>query len=207
MNQGFFQKYPSLRENEASITAALDILGACFQNKGVLLAAGNGGSCADADHIAGELIKGFLLPRRLPAGKPFPGLEPRENDLMYAHLQQGLPVIPLAAFSAFMTAYINDEDAALVYAQLIHVFGKEGDVFLGISTSGNSSNILYAAAAAKAKGLRVLALTGRSGGRLAGLADVSICVPADTTPDIQELHLPVYHYLCAALELRFFGKL
>lgn len=193
---------------DQEINQALDIIEASFRSSGKLLVAGNGGSAADADHIAGELLKGFLLSRRIPMGQrlKFTSLSAEETQEVYANLQQGLPVIPLGSFTAFMTAYINDENPNLIYAQLIEALGSPNDVFLGISTSGNSKNIIYGAALAKAKGLKVIALTGRTGGRLAEIADLTLKVPADRTPDIQELHLPLYHKICVSLEQRFFGR-
>ncbi|MGL5722544.1 MAG: D-sedoheptulose-7-phosphate isomerase [Brevinema sp.] len=205
MNYQLFERYPDLQAISSNINVVLSKLEASFQKGGILLAAGNGGSCADADHLAGELLKGFMLPRRISTIIESKNLSPQENAQINASLQRGLPVIPLSSFPSFATAYGNDENPHLSFAQLVYVFGRPQDVFLGISTSGNSKNILYAAAVAKEKGMTVVGLTGRSGGRLANIADECICVPATSTPDVQELHLPIYHYLCAALEDRFFG--
>ncbi|MGL4676300.1 MAG: D-sedoheptulose-7-phosphate isomerase [Brevinema sp.] len=201
-----FTRYPNLKKLQPIIDTILSMLENSFRGEGKLLIAGNGGSCADADHIAGELLKGFMLPRRISAGTFNSDLlSVEENRNLNTYLQKGLPVIPLTSFPSFTTAYGNDENPYLIYAQLVYVLGQMGDVFLGISTSGNSKNILYAATVAKERGMKALGLTGRSGGRLVEIADYCICVPADLTSDIQELHLPIYHYLCTTLEKRFFG--
>lgn len=171
----------------------------CFENGGKLLLCGNGGSSADCAHIAGELLKGFLKKRPVPAvlAAAVPGA---------GALQCGLPAIDLTAQTAAMTAILNDLGAEAVFAQQVLAYGRPGDVLLGISTSGSAADVLLAARVAKAQGLRVLALTGRSGGALAGLADVLLNVGADSTPRVQELHLPLYHALCAAVEAHFFAE-
>ncbi|HIT41890.1 MAG TPA: SIS domain-containing protein, partial [Candidatus Caccovicinus merdipullorum] len=168
---------------------------------------GNGGSSADSEHIVGELMKGFCKKRQVPeafAGKLMEADKERGKYLA-EKLQQGLPAIALTGHTALSTAYLNDVDGLLTIAQQLYGYGKKGDVFLGISTSGNSENILYAAAAARAMEIPVIALTGKDGGRLAEAADVAIIVPEQETYRIQELHLPVYHALCLMLEERFFG--
>lgn len=185
---------PELAACREDLVAAARLLGDCCAADGQVLLAGNGGSAADAEHWAGELLKGFerrRQPRFLYRDDP-PGL------------QDGLRVLPLTGFPAFATAMANDVAAELVFAQLVHVLGRRGDVFIGISTSGTSSNVCQAATVARRRGLRVCALTGADGGRLAALADVAIRVPATRTCEVQELHLPVYHCLCLLLEDRFF---
>ena len=208
--ENLIQRYPRLSVCRGEIERAFETLKDCFEAGNKLLIAGNGGSCADAEHIAGELMKGFLLKRvckaefaeKLIACDPVRGRELKEK------LQEGLPTIVLSGHPALSTAYVNDvEDGAkYVYAQQVHVFGKAGDVFWGISTSGNAENVLHAAVTARAKGMKVITLTGESGGKLKSLADVCIKVPETETYRVQELHLPVYHCLCLMLETHFFAE-
>jgi D-sedoheptulose 7-phosphate isomerase len=178
---------------------------ACCQslrNGGKLLLAGNGGSAADADHWTGELLKGFCSKRPLSA----PEKESLPAELR-DKLQGGIPAIPLTGFTALATAFNNDVDPTLTFAQLVWALGKPGDVFIGISTSGNAANIGAAMTAAKAKGLVRVGLTGKTGGKLLPLTDLCIRVPATETYRIQELHLPVYHCLSLMLEDEFFPAL
>lgn len=192
-------RYPSLWECKNEILEAEKALISLYENKGKLLLCGNGGSCADSEHITGELMKGFLKMRPLsPERKE--GLEPEIAD----KLQEGLPAIPLTAFSALNTAFCNDVEPSLVFAQPLWVLGNEGDMLMAISTSGNSKNVVAAAKVAKAKGMKVIALTGKKGGALKELADVTIAVPETETFKVQELHLPTYHYLCAKVEAHFY---
>ena len=189
------------------LRAAFDLLAAGFAGGGKLLVCGNGGSAADAEHIVGELMKGFLLRRPLDAGR-LAALErtvPGDWRAFAASLQLALPAIALTGHPSLTTAFANDVAADMVFAQQVLGYGKEGDVFLGISTSGSSRNVLNAALAAKAFGLRVVGLTGRSGGALAGLADVCIRAPERETYLVQEAHESLYHALCAALEEESFG--
>ena len=168
---------------------------------------GNGGSCADCEHIVGELMKGFWLKRPLPENvrarvrAATDGLLPGAAD----RFQRGLPAIALTGHASLSTAVQNDLDPSLAAAQQVMGYGRPGDVIIGISTSGNAPNVALAISAAKALGLNALGLAGRKGGRLRTLCDCAICVPADATADVQELHLPVYHTLCAMLEEAFFG--
>ena len=207
------QNHPSLSVCRASIEAARDLLIRTYRKGGKLLLCGNGGSCADCDHIAGELLKGFLAHRplseedcialadTLPEGEADPDLY-----LLAGQLQGGLPAISLPAQTAAVTAVCNDTDPALIFAQLTWALGQTGDTLICLSTSGNSRNVVLAAKAAKAKGLNVLALTGEADSALSALADVTVQVPARDTYRVQEYHLPVYHYLCAAVEASFFGE-
>ena len=206
------QNHPALTVCRDSIQAARDLLLATYQRGGKLLLCGNGGSCADCDHIAGELLKGFLSHRplseedcialadTLPEGEADPDLY-----LLAGQLQGGLPAISLPAQTAAVTAVSNDTDPALIFAQLVWALGQAGDTLLCLSTSGGSRNVVLAAKAAKAKGMAVLALTGEADSALSALADVTIKAPATDTYRVQEYHLPVYHYLCAAVEEAFFG--
>ena len=202
-------RYPALAPIRGDIEAGFRLLADAYRAGGKLLVAGNGGSCADADHIVGELMKGFVLPR--PVAPDFAArlraLDPALGDVLASRLQEGLPAVALTQHPALTTAYMNDTEggATLVFAQQAYVLGRAGDVLLAISTSGNSENVLAAALVARARGMRVLALVGQGGGKLAGMADVAIRVPADETYKIQEYHLPVYHTLCLMLEKEFFG--
>lgn len=166
---------------------------------GKLLLCGNGGSGADAEHWAGELLKGFLSKRPL-------GCEERERlgEQLASNLQGGIPAIPLTGFLSLSTAWQNDCDPAYIYAQLVYALGKPGDLLVGISTSGNAVNVGHALEVASRIGLRTVALTGAGGGRAAALAQVTIKVPAQEVHLIQELHLPVYHTLCLMLEEEFY---
>ena len=177
-----------------------------YKNGNKLLVAGNGGSAADAEHIVGELMKGFVKPRKL--GNEYKRALENVNEelgkVLGEALQGALPTIALDGHPALTTAYMNDCEPLLCFAQQVNGYGIAGDVFLGISTSGNSKNILYAATVAKAKGLKVIGLTGEKESNLSAMADVCIRVPRKETFMIQELHLPVYHCLCLMLEETFF---
>lgn len=222
-------RYPVLQEQKEAIWKMFQIMAECFANHGKLLLAGNGGSAADADHIVGELMKGFAKQRKLKMDT-----EPETDSIeemgivkgvdslteMYVRLEEmevgagkkiveklqgALPAIALTGHTALTTAYANDVDPLYGFAQQVHGYGKKGDVFLGISTSGNSQNVLYACMVAKAEGMKVVGMTGKNGGRLKELCDVVIMVPADEAYLVQELHLPVYHCLCLMLEEHFFS--
>ena len=201
------ERYPALKIVESDIAAAYQILEDSYRNGGKLLVAGNGGSAADAEHIVGELMKGFKLPRKPQAD--FAEKLVRENKelgtVLAENLQGALPAIALDGHPALSTAYMNDCEPLLCFAQQVNGYGKEGDVFLGISTSGNSKNILYAATTAHAKGMKVIGLTGAKNSKLEQMSDVCIKVPQTETYMIQELHLPVYHCLCLMLEDEFFN--
>jgi D-sedoheptulose 7-phosphate isomerase len=209
MNQMLTQvieRYPVLQECGPALERALDLFLATYEQGGKLLICGNGGSAADSEHIVGELMKGFLRPRPLPAD-----LRHRlaadagdEGRMIADHLQGALPAIALTGHLALATAIANDTRADMVFAQQVYGLGKPGDTLLGISTSGNARNVAHAFHVAKACGLHTVALTGRAGGVLATLADVAVCAPADTVVAIQELHLPIYHAWCIALEAHFF---
>lgn len=201
------ERYPALRPVREDIVRAYEVLEGCYEHDGKLLIAGNGGSAADSEHIAGELMKRFCVKRPVPKefAEKLAGVDPVLGAELARKLERGLMAIPLVAHEALSTAYINDVDGLGVFAQQLYGFGRPGDVFLGISTSGNSRNVMYAAVVARALGMKVLGLTGRAGGKLAAAADVAIRVPEDETYRIQELHLPVYHCLCLMLEERFFG--
>lgn len=204
------ERYPVLKECKESVFDAFLILEKCFKNGNKLLVAGNGGSCADAEHMVGELMKGFKLPRKCPKEFTDRLIETDEciGKELADKLQTSLPVISLSNHQSLNTAFINDipNGGEYVFAQQVYGYAKQGDVFFTISTSGNSKNILNAAITAKALGLRVIGLTGQSGGKLASVCDVTIKVPATETFIAQELHLPIYHCLCLMLEEHFFNK-
>lgn len=199
-------RYPVLKANEKEIRQLCDAVISCYKKGGKLLVCGNGGSCADAEHIVGELMKGFLKKRELSEKKLSQMLTavPELATLSIDKLQQGLPAIALNSGVALTTAFANDCDPDLIYAQQVLGLGKKGDVFLGISTSGNAKNVFAAAAVAKSLGITTIALTGKTGGKLKEVCDISVVVAEDETYMIQELHLPVYHALCATVEEYFF---
>ena len=200
------KRYPQLVGCREAITETYQVLEESFRNGGKLLICGNGGSAADSDHIVGELMKGFV--KRRPVTSAFEQklkeAEPELGEELAKRLQGALPAIALTGHLALSTAFLNDVDGSMGFAQQVYGYGRKGDVFLGITTSGNSKNILYAAAVAKAAGLKVIGLTGRDGGRLKAMADACIVVPEQETFKIQELHLPVYHALCLMLEEHFY---
>lgn len=199
------ERYPSLDFVKDDIVAAYLLMEEAYENGGKLLVAGNGGSAADAEHIVGELMKGFKLSRKLEAG--FAEQLVAENvelgGILAENLQGALPAIALDGHPALSTAYMNDCEPLLCFAQQINGYGKPGDVFLGISTSGNSKNMLFAATTAHAKGMKVIGLTGAKDSRLMDMSDVCIKAPQTETYMIQELHLPIYHCLCLMLEDKF----
>lgn len=201
-------RYPELSVCEKDIAKAYEILEESYSHDGKLLIAGNGGSAADSEHIAGELMKRFKVPRPVPSDfkNKLIAVDPVRGESLSKNLERGLMAIPLVAHEALSTAYINDVDGLGVFAQQLYGFGRPGDVFLGISTSGNSKNVMSATVVARALGIKVIGLTGQNGGELATVSDVAIKVPATETYMIQELHLPVYHCLCLMLEDRFFGE-
>jgi len=201
-----------IRRNPALETCRKDIVEACraiidaYRNQGKLLLCGNGGSCADADHIVGELMKSFTKKR--PVGQDLRSsllaISAERGARIADGLQNALPAISLNAHTALFSAISNDMDASLVFAQQINGYGEENDVLFAMSTSGNSRNIVDAVITAKAKGLTVIGLTGQTGGKMKQYCDIVICVPATATPEVQELHLPVYHSICKIVENSFF---
>ena len=201
------ERYPLLSTCKDEIVRAYNILEKCYRNDGKLLVCGNGGSASDSEHIVGELMKEFKLKRKVYSSQAaaMKSIDPVLGETLANNLQGALPAITLTAHSSLTTAYMNDSEPLLVFAQQVNGYGKVGDVFWGISTSGNSMNVLYAAVTAKAKGLKVIGLTGKNKNKLDNIADVCIHVPETETYRIQELHLPVYHCLCLMLEDTFFG--
>lgn len=201
------ERYPSLAVCVKEINDTFDILKDSYSHGGKLLVAGNGGSASDAEHIVGELMKSFKLPRKLPEEytNKLNEVNKEYGEVLANNLQGALPAIALDGHFALTTAYMNDCEPLLCFAQQVNGFGNPGDVLLGISTSGNSKNVLYAATVAKAKEMKVIGLTGQKDSKLSELADVTIQAPNTETYMIQELHLPIYHCLCLMLEDYFFG--
>ena len=202
------ERYPALSVCEKDIRAAADAIINSYKAGGKLIVAGNGGSAADSDHITGELLKSFVKKRK-PEKKFLDELSAIDSDTgayLSDKLQGSLPAIALTNNSALMTASLNDVDGNVLFAQQVMGFGKKEDVFLGISTSGNSKDVIYALAVAKAIGVKTVALTGKTGGKCKALADISIVVPENETFKIQELHLPVYHALCLTIEEYFWKE-
>ena len=206
-------RYPALEGCGTDIRAAITALCECYRAGGKLIVCGNGGSASDAEHIVGELMKGFLLPRHLGEDMlerlhaACDASDPMTVDYLMQNLQGALPAISLPSQLAISTAFSNDQAPDLTFAQQVLGLGKPEDVLLGITTAGNSKNVLYAFRMAQALGLKTIALTGASGGKCASgaYADITIKAPETETYKIQEYHLPIYHTLCIALEEEFFG--
>lgn len=204
------KRYGALEVCRTSLFDAVEKICDAFRNGNKLITCGNGGSAADAMHIVGELMKGFRLPREIEKFRPefvqrAQELFPSDVEYFKANLQSALPAVSLVGETSLMTAFANDVTPRLIFAQQLFGIGRAGDVLLAISTSGNSDNVLFAVEVAKIMGITVVAMTGRRGGRLRHLSDVSVCVPADSSHTIQEFHLPIYHMLCLAAENEFFG--
>ena len=191
-------RYSKLAECRDSIKKALDLMIDTYKNGGKVLVCGNGGSAADCEHIVGELMKGFLEKREVT--------DNRISEDLRKNLQGALPAISLPSQSAILSAFINDVEPDMMYAQLVYGYAKENDLVIGISTSGNSKNIVNAIEVARCMGVKTLSLTGRNESKLSDISDVAICVPETETYKVQELHLPVYHYLCAEVEKEIFKK-
>ena len=206
MIQELITRYPVLSVCRNDIQAAIDTIIHCYEHGGKVLLCGNGGSCADSDHIVGELMKGFLKKRPLSDAQKA-AMKARSatlNDSLLNALQCGLPAISLPSLTALNTAFCNDADPELIYAQAVLALAKPGDVLIAISTSGNAKNVFAAVQVAKGLGVTVIGLTGNTGGKLKQYADIAVCVTETETFKIQELHLPVYHTVCAAVEAHFF---
>ena len=206
-----FDRYPLLLSCKDDILKTFEILKECFENGHKLLIAGNGGSSADAEHIVGELAKSFKLPRKVKPdfAKRLIEIDPIFGEELSNKLQNGLFAISLSNHQSLNTAFVNDVDngGLLTFAQQVNVFGQPGDVLLAISTSGNAKNIQYACITAKAKEMKIVGLTGKTGGVLKSLSDASVVVPSNETYIIQEYHLPIYHCLCLMLENYFYSKI
>ncbi len=191
------ERYPSLKCCIQDIDVALKLMTDTYKNGGKVLVCGNGGSAADSEHIVGELMKGFLLKRKVD--------DERIPEELRDKLQGALPAISLPSQSAILSAFANDVDPEMIYAQLVYGYGNKNDLLICLSTSGNSKNVVNAAKVARAIGGKIIAFTGADGGELRKIADICICVPETETFKIQELHLPIYHYLCTEIENLFFN--
>lgn len=202
------ERHPSLTTVKPAIEEACNQLIACYENGGKVLVCGNGGSCSDSEHIVGELMKSFELKRpiRPDLQEKLAALSPKRGKYLAIHLQQGLPAISLTAHTSLTTAIANDIHGDIIFAQQVVGYGKPDDLLLGISSSGNSQNILDACMVAKAMNLKVIGLTGETGGKMKEFCDILINVPGRRTFMVQELHLPVYHVMCLAVEHHFFGS-
>lgn len=201
-------RYPALKVCYSDLFRTVELLINCYRNNHKLLVCGNGGSAADAQHIVGELMKGFVLPRKLSAEKQeaIRNAFPETSQYLVDNLQDTLSAISLLGETSLTSAYSNDKAPDLVFAQQVLGYGDEGDVLLAISTSGTSRNVVYACQIAKIQNMQTIGLTGASGGKMKELCDVTICAPSDSTYQIQEYHLPIYHGICLALEEEFFGE-
>ena len=201
-------KYPCLKGCEEDIKRTVAVVIDCYKNGGKVLVCGNGGSSADSAHMVGELLKGFMSKRPLDDDMKakITAVNSEYGALMADKLQGSLPAVDLTAMQSIISATANDTDPALVYAQQIMGLGKPGDVLVGISTSGNAANVLCAGIAAKALGMTAIAMTGQTGGKMKAVFDITVAVPAASTPDVQELHLPVYHAICLSVEEQLFTE-
>lgn len=195
--ENLLKRYPALENASDSIQKALKMIIEVYENNGKVLICGNGGSAADSEHIVGELMKGFMLKREVK--------DERIPEDLRCGLQGALPAISLPSQSAVLTAFINDVDPEMAYAQLVYGYATDKDLIIGISTSGNSKNVVNAVRVAKAVGAKTISLTGMKDSKLSEISDITIKVPETETYKIQEYHLPVYHYLCAVVEKHFFG--
>lgn len=201
--ENMVKRYPELASCAEDTELVTGAFVACYNAGGKILICGNGGSAADAEHISGELLKGFMQKRPITENE-------RESlsalGQVADKLQRGIPAVPLTSLSAALSAFANDVDPELVFAQLVFALGKENDLVVGLSTSGNSKNVVAALEVAKARGIKTVAMTGASGGKLSEIADITVKVPATETYKVQEYHLPVYHAICAEAERRIFGE-
>ena len=202
------EKYPALEKNSQDIIDAYELLKKSFEDNGKLLICGNGGSAADGDHIVGELLKSFSIKRPIPSAfqKKLKHKFGKSGGDLASKLEGSLPAISLNAHASFISAFSNDVDPEYVFAQQVYGYGNAQDVLLGISTSGNSKNVIAAMKVAEAKGLKIVGLVGRDGGEFSKYCDVLVNVGGHSTPQIQELHLPIYHVLCQLLEIHFFNQ-
>lgn len=205
--ENLLERYPELSVCSSEIQSAYQIMKETFDKKGILLVCGNGGSGADSEHIVGELMKEFAIRRPIPKEDQSNLISQSKvyGSLLAEHLQGALPAITLTSNIALSTAFANDAVPELVFAQQVYGYGNKNSTLLAISTSGNSKNVIYAMETAKLKGMKIIGMAGFDGGVMKKLCDACICVPKLSTPDIQELHLPVYHVLCKMIEEEYFG--
>ena len=200
-----YERYECLNAVKNEIEKAIEMIVEMYYNNGKLLLCGNGGSCADCDHIVGELMKGFTLQRKLKVEDVNKFKEAYEDgEFMAENLQYGIQAISLPSQTAVCTAFLNDVEPSMLYAQLAYAYARPNDVLIGLSTSGNSKNVVNAVKAAKIKGIKTIGFTGAKESKLSELCDITIKVPETETYKVQELHLPVYHYICECVEKRLF---
>ena len=200
MKQELLMRYPNLGACIEDIEKAKEAMITCYEQGGKILLCGNGGSSADCEHIAGELMKGFLKKRPVLGDESLKEFD----EVFLKRLQGGLPAIALPSMTGVNTAFANDVDPEMVYAQAVLALGKENDILIGLSTSGNAANVANALKVAKALNMTVIGLSGGTGGKMKEISDICICAPEKETFKIQELHLPIYHYLCAMVEDYFY---
>jgi len=198
--------YPQLSACADDVLAAYELIKNTVLKGGLILTCGNGGSAADAEHITGELMKGFKLKRQVTAEQRDALVMAFRGEGVYFadNLQRAIPAISLVSQSSLSSAFINDVAPDMVFAQQVFGYGCAGDVLLGITTSGNSKNVVNACKVAKVFGISTIGMTGEDGGKLKEVCDVTIRVPACETLRVQEYHLPVYHALCAMIEMELF---
>lgn len=202
------KRYPALENIREDIQKATQEIIGCYEKGGKVLLCGNGGSAADCEHISGELMKGFLKKRPLSDEKKAEMQKrmPDADGELLSELQCGLPAISLPSMMSLNSAYCNDAEPELIYAQSVMALAKQNDILIALSTSGNSKNVCAAVKVAKALGIKAIGLTGREGGKLKEYADICICAPEDETFKVQELHMPVYHCICALVESHFYDE-
>lgn len=202
----FFERYPKLDYLKDNLHRAIKLLSDCALNGNKILVCGNGGSCADSEHLAGEFNKSFLLKRKIDVDleKKIKQMYPDDYDMFINNLQKGIPTIPLTSMSGFVTAYLNDCEPSMVYAQGVNTFAKPNDILIAISTSGNSKNVVNACKLANALDVKIISLTGQTGGKLKDLSTILLNAPSTIVYEIQEYHLPIYHILCLATESEVF---
>ena len=201
-------RFPKLSNCKQEIEDSILEIVNCYKNNGKLLICGNGGSASDSLHMVGELMKSFVLPRKLENKyvDKIKNIFPQEAEYFISNLQSSLPAIALVSETSLITAYSNDNNPELVFAQQVLGYGNEGDILIAISTSGNSKNVLYASQISKVKGMKVISLTGKFGGKLKEISDININVEEEETYIIQEYHLPIYHTICLGVEKEMFGE-
>lgn len=199
-----YQDYPELKAIESDINSAIALIEKCYEKGGKIMVAGNGGSASDSSHIVGELMKGFLKKRELSKAMTVKFSRFEEGEYLANHLQGALPAIDLTSSNAIISAFSNDVAPDMVYAQLLFGYAKENDVFIGLSTSGNSKNIVNALKVAKVLGIKTIAFTGSNDSKCSEIADITIKAPSTETYRVQEYHLPIYHHICIEIEKKFF---
>ena len=207
IKKDFFERHTDLTYLDEPITKAIALI-VNLKKENKILLCGNGGSAADCEHIAGELLKSFELKRKLPEKmyKKLKDLYGDEGTFIADNLQQAVKAIPLTSFCAYNTAFLNDCNEKMMFAQLVNALGIKDDILISISTSGNSKNVVYASMLAKSMGIKVIALTGQTGGKLKDIADITINVASKRVYRIQEYHLPIYHLICLCVESELFEE-